>query len=168
MFRHSQDGELAVGVSLDNRLRLYDAVRGLECLPVPFLCLRSAIINPTPDPMACPIQRIAPDVHLWHAAHTQIHTQTTGAIRQKYVEKDHLAFRYTCLDWLRGLAWNDKVSHGRRPCRCGSDGGGVALAFGCNCRAVESLVGTFDKMRKLFFAFNWSVLLNQPCEKQKL
>lgn len=36
--------------------------------------------------------------------------QTTGAIRQKYVEKDHLAFRYTCLDWLRGLAWNDKVS----------------------------------------------------------
>lgn len=30
MFRHSQDGELAVGVSLDNRLRLYDAVRGCD------------------------------------------------------------------------------------------------------------------------------------------
>jgi len=30
------------------------------------------------------------------------------------VEKDHLAFRYTCLDWLRGLAWNDKVGGGRR------------------------------------------------------
>jgi len=29
MFRHSQDGELAVGVSHDNRLRLYDAVRVL-------------------------------------------------------------------------------------------------------------------------------------------
>ena len=30
MFRLSRDGELAVGVSLDNRLRLYDAVGGMR------------------------------------------------------------------------------------------------------------------------------------------
>ena len=57
-----------------------------------------------------PIHRAAPDAQPWHAPHPRLHPQTTGAIRQKYVEKDHLAFRYTCLDWLRGLAWNDKVS----------------------------------------------------------
>ena len=71
-------------------------------------------INPNVNPSdACRLPHpppIAPDAHPWHAPHLRIHPQTTGAIRQKYVEKDHLAFRYTCLDWLRGLAWNDKVS----------------------------------------------------------
>lgn len=45
MFRHSQDGELAVGVSLDNRLRVYDAVRGRECHVLPLVGYVS--INPT-------------------------------------------------------------------------------------------------------------------------
>ena len=33
----------------------------------------------------------------------------TGTLRQKYIDKDHFAFRYTTLAWVRGVAWNDKV-----------------------------------------------------------
>ena len=37
------------------------------------------------------------------------HQQATGTLRQKYIEKDHFAFQYTCLAWVRGVTWNDKV-----------------------------------------------------------
>lgn len=84
---------------------------------------------------------------------THTHPQTTGAIRQKYVEKDHLAFRYTCLDWLRGLAWNDKVSG---PCDEGRKGPWLCWLGVCAVGSRRPW-GAFDKMRKSFS------LLIGPC-----